>query len=205
LPGGGVAIENNADQDLDLSFWKVVQGGDEFTLPEHSLVLKGGTMRIGAEVLGFEATAHAELRYPNGKSLASVLAAKQAAPVPVPDVAPEPAPKPAPEPEPQPLPVAIPAYAPPAPVLHETPIVPVSVPEPVVVPEPTPELQESNVEPLAAAAAQSGVALPSWFYPLALLGLISFGLAGIYHAQYMRQQRALAAETYPSAQEFTIE
>ncbi|MDB5225302.1 MAG: hypothetical protein JWL87_254 [Candidatus Adlerbacteria bacterium] len=205
LPGGGVAIENNADQDLDLSFWRVVQEEAEFTLPEYSSVLKGGIMRISAEALGFEATAQTELRYPNGKPVVSSAAVKEVEPVLLPNAAPEPVPEPAVEPEPQPEPEfqAVPAYMPPAPVLQETPIVP--APEPVVVPESAPEPQESNVEPLAAAAAHSGVALPPWFYTLALLALISFGLAGVYHAKYIRQERALAAETYPSAQEFTIE
>ena len=70
LPDGGVAIQNRAGHDLDLSGWVVRQSGaafaPQFMLAAHSEILSGGTMQIGTETLKFRASADASLEYPNG-------------------------------------------------------------------------------------------------------------------------------------------
>ena len=91
---GGVAIENRAGRDLDLSGWIVRSSGQMFTLPEHSVILNGEMMRIPQKTLKFWSSAQTELDYPNGvlvlraneSSLAGVAAA--ATPSPAPTVAP---------------------------------------------------------------------------------------------------------------------
>lgn len=66
LPDGGVAIENRAGRDLDLSRWIIRSFGREFFLPEHSVVLAGATARISQKTLGFSSSLQTELDYPNG-------------------------------------------------------------------------------------------------------------------------------------------
>ena len=66
LPDGGVAIENRAGRDLDLSGWLVQQFEHYFTLPSHSIILSGATMKISQKTLGFWSQPAAELEYPNG-------------------------------------------------------------------------------------------------------------------------------------------
>ena len=70
LPGGGVAIQNNAGHGLDLSVWIVRAGASapsaQFILPENSVVPAGGTMHISKATLTFAATADTSLEYPNG-------------------------------------------------------------------------------------------------------------------------------------------
>ncbi len=70
LPDGGVAIENKAGHDLDLSGWIVRQDAGPFSakfiLPEHSMILAGATMRIEHVVLNFRAAVDSSLTYPNG-------------------------------------------------------------------------------------------------------------------------------------------
>lgn len=65
-PDGSVTIENDAGHDLDLSNWIVRQFAQTFTLPAHSVILIGQSMRISQTTLGFWAGASAELQYPNG-------------------------------------------------------------------------------------------------------------------------------------------
>jgi hypothetical protein len=70
LPDGGIAIRDLAGHDLDLSGWLVKQSGSpfapQFFLPEHSLILSGGAMRISSATLGFRAGNDSSLEYPNG-------------------------------------------------------------------------------------------------------------------------------------------
>jgi hypothetical protein len=63
---GSVAIENHAGRDLDLSGWLVRSFGEMFTLPEHSVILSGETMRIAQPTLKFWSGLQTELEYPNG-------------------------------------------------------------------------------------------------------------------------------------------
>lgn len=63
---GSVTIENRAGRDLDLSRWIVRSFLQTFTLPEHSIVLSGESMRIPKQNLKFIAGLQTELAYPNG-------------------------------------------------------------------------------------------------------------------------------------------
>jgi len=63
---GGIAIENRAGRDLDLSRWIVRSFGQLFALPEHSIILNGETMRISQKTLKFWSGPQTELDYPNG-------------------------------------------------------------------------------------------------------------------------------------------
>ena len=66
LPDSGVAIENRARSDIDISRWIVKSFGRSFILPEHSVVLAGETLRISRKTLAFETGPQTELQYPNG-------------------------------------------------------------------------------------------------------------------------------------------
>lgn len=92
LPDGGVAIQNNAHHDLDLSQWIVrassAQMAAQFILPEHSLILAGASMRINSATLKFHADANSELDYPNEmKALGVGDSAQTTAPAPAPAAA----------------------------------------------------------------------------------------------------------------------
>ncbi len=66
LPDGGIAIENGAGKEIDISYWIVRQSGHVFTMPEHSVILAGDAMRISQKILGFASNSSVELEYPNG-------------------------------------------------------------------------------------------------------------------------------------------
>ena len=87
LPDGGVAIENHAGRDLDLSGWIIRSFGQMFTLPEHSIILNGETMRLSQKTLKFFGGPQSELEYPNGvvalHANESSVNASQSAPAPV--------------------------------------------------------------------------------------------------------------------------
>lgn len=85
VQNGGVAIENRAGRNLDLSGWLIRQSGGSFAvlfrLPDHSIILSGATMYITRSTLNFSATADTQLQYPNGTlALAVGQASPQAAP-----------------------------------------------------------------------------------------------------------------------------
>jgi len=63
---GSVSIENRAGRDIDLSRWFVKNISQQFMLPDDSIILAGGTMRIPHDTLGFWSSAQTELDYPNG-------------------------------------------------------------------------------------------------------------------------------------------
>src|SRR3989344_7295783 len=94
---GRVAIENYAGRDLDLSGWIVRSSGQMFTLPEHSVILNGETMRIPQKTLKFWSGAQTELDYPNGVIVLHAnesWGASVSTPVPVPSPAASVAPAP---------------------------------------------------------------------------------------------------------------
>ncbi len=66
FPDGSVAIKNDANRDLDLSYWVVRNFGRLFTLPEHTIVLAGTALRLPQGMLGFWSGKDTELAYPNG-------------------------------------------------------------------------------------------------------------------------------------------
>lgn len=63
---GSVTIANKAGRDLDLSGWIVRSFLQTFTLPEHSIILAGESIRISKQTLTFIAGLQTELEYPNG-------------------------------------------------------------------------------------------------------------------------------------------
>ncbi len=71
LSDGGIAIDDLAGHDLDLSGW-IIKGAPQsfapqLVLPPHSLVLSGSSLRISAATLGFKADpSFTMLEYPNG-------------------------------------------------------------------------------------------------------------------------------------------
>src|SRR3989344_9049777 len=94
---GSVAIKNYAGRDLDLSGWIVRSSGQMFTLPEHSVILNGETMRIPQKTLKFWSGAQTELDYPNGVIVLHAnesSGASVSTPVPVPSPAASVAPAP---------------------------------------------------------------------------------------------------------------
>ncbi|MFA7309357.1 MAG: lamin tail domain-containing protein [Candidatus Paceibacterota bacterium] len=65
-PDGSVSIGNLAGRDLDLSGWMIRSFGRTFTLPGHSMVLSGQSLRISQKTLNFFSGLETELDYPNG-------------------------------------------------------------------------------------------------------------------------------------------
>ncbi|MDB5238035.1 MAG: hypothetical protein JWM46_305 [Candidatus Kaiserbacteria bacterium] len=63
---GSISIGNSAGHNLDLSRWVVRSFARNFILPEHSILLKGATLRIAQPTLGFYSGPDTELDYPNG-------------------------------------------------------------------------------------------------------------------------------------------
>jgi len=68
---GFVALMNNADEEVDLSWWKLVISGAQFTLPEHTIILAGTEVRFADETTGLTSLVgeNAGLQYPNGDAV----------------------------------------------------------------------------------------------------------------------------------------
>lgn len=183
LADGGVAIQNHADRDLDLSFWQVGAGGRTFTLPEHSVALKDAAINIAAKTLGFQAQG-AKLYYPDGNPVAedadilkfeNVDGLKLDAPAKKLVAAESRESKP------------------------EAPQTPKSKPQPQNNTSLIESLPQSQTQAeLAAAAATSDTSLPLWASLAGLAGLVSVGVASVWAI------RKRAVTTDP-AEEFTIE
>lgn len=65
-PDGSVSITNNAGRDIDISRWILRSFGRSFIFPEDTIVLRGETMRIANDRIGFPVGPQTELQYPNG-------------------------------------------------------------------------------------------------------------------------------------------
>lgn len=151
LPNGGVSVQNKSDRDLDISFWIIKDGEQSFTLPEHSVVLKGAAVNIAATTLGFEAQ-EAKLYYPNGKEVIGVGDTHE--PVPASTVSIEAREE----------------------AVLSAPLSTVSMSEPEAIQSTsTPEPVE-----LAAAAATSDATLPLWASLAGLTGLVGAGVASVW-------------------------
>ena len=66
MEDGGVAIENRAGRTFDLSRWIIRSMGRTFTVPAHTFILAGSSLRFSPKTLGFSSGANVELAYPNG-------------------------------------------------------------------------------------------------------------------------------------------
>lgn len=67
LSDGGVVIENLATRDIDLSEWQVAQYPFAFKLPQNTVILRGGSIRLSSTKLGFRSTIATVLSYPDGR------------------------------------------------------------------------------------------------------------------------------------------
>lgn len=83
LSSRGITLANSGSHTLDLSFWRLLAGGQEFKIPEDTKILPGGTVLFPSEVLGLPFSSAASLLYPNGKVAATYPAAIPAAPADV--------------------------------------------------------------------------------------------------------------------------
>lgn len=68
---GFIELTNSGSVAVDLSFWKIVSGGQDFVLPEHTQISPKASIRISAETLGANLNSTATLYVPNG-AVASV-------------------------------------------------------------------------------------------------------------------------------------
>lgn len=158
ISDGGVAIRNLSGRDLDLSKWLIRSFNTSFTLPDHSIVLRGETLRIPQKTLGFWSSAMVELAYPNGVlALKAGQSAATAAPVQAPT----------PEPPKQ-------ALAPVAPKVTRASVV-VSRAEAETAQEESPAIA-TTTQAAAAASAASTLGSYWWLYAV-LLGLVAGGTA----------------------------
>ena len=66
MEDGGVAIENRAGRTFDLSRWIIRSMERTFTVPAHTFILAGNSLRFSPKTLGFSSGANVELAYPNG-------------------------------------------------------------------------------------------------------------------------------------------
>lgn len=62
-------IINGDDALLDISHWRVVDGGNIFMFPEHSYVGEESSLMLSKEVVGFPLSSSAILTYPNGEEV----------------------------------------------------------------------------------------------------------------------------------------
>mgnify|MGYP001563568601 CR=1 FL=1 len=175
LPLGGVSVQNESGRDLDVSFWIIKEGEQAFTLPEHSVVLKGSAINISAQTLGFAATA-ARLYYPNGTEVVFEAPAEEL----VASLADTPA-------EPAAAPSIVPAV-----YIEESASV---VPEVFL----SPEVSDVPVQTeLAASVATAEPVLPLWTALAGLGGIMGLGIASVYAVR----RRPVTTD---SVEEFTIE
>lgn len=75
----GIMLANGDSRPLDLSHWRLVMGGQEFKIPEDTVILAGRTVLFPAQVIELPPAAAASLLYPNGE----VAAAYPALPAPI--------------------------------------------------------------------------------------------------------------------------
>ncbi len=169
LSDGGVAIENRAGRNLDLSDWIVRNIGRVFLVPARSIVLSGAILHISQKILGFWSSAQSELDYPNG---ALALRAGESSGSTAPSL-----PPPSP-PARAPVAVAISAPAPPA--REDSAQVP--VPAPAESPDPVTMFPVSSQAAGAAFAAQSS---PLWWF--VILGFAALASCALIVSRYFRR------------------
>ncbi len=75
----GIGLTNNGTRTLDLSFWRLSMGGQEFKIPEHTQLLAGRTTLFPSQVIELPVADSARLLYPSGE-VAAVYPAAAVAP-----------------------------------------------------------------------------------------------------------------------------
>ena len=64
---GKIELLNNSNSELDLSWWRVKNGGQFFTIPKNTIILAHGRLPLASSVLGFAVVdSDVALLYPNG-------------------------------------------------------------------------------------------------------------------------------------------
>ena len=67
----GITIANNDSRNLDLSFWRLSMGGQEFKIPEDTEILAGQTILFPSQVIELPIADSASLLYPSGEVAAA--------------------------------------------------------------------------------------------------------------------------------------
>lgn len=67
LSSRGIAISNNSQRELDLSFWRLSMGGKEFKIPENTNILAGRSIIFSSKITGLPLSEKANLLYPSGE------------------------------------------------------------------------------------------------------------------------------------------
>ena len=84
----GIALLNESDAPLDLSFWRLSAGGQEFKLPEDTFILPKRTVVFSPKVTGLPVTGAPLLLYPSGEVAATYPSRSLPPPPPQPPVDP---------------------------------------------------------------------------------------------------------------------
>lgn len=63
----GITLANNDSRTLDLSFWRLSAGGQEFKIPEDTEILAGRTILFPSQVIELPTADSASLLYPSGE------------------------------------------------------------------------------------------------------------------------------------------
>lgn len=88
VDNGSIVLTNKSGRDLDLSGWQLRSGVSQFTLPQHTVLLKGAAVPFSPEVTRLAASGDASLLYPNGVVAAGLGAvAHEALKTQIPDAA----------------------------------------------------------------------------------------------------------------------
>lgn len=159
MPDGSVSIGNQDSRELDVSGWIIRSFARSFILPEHSILLKGSSLRVSQRTLNFFSGPETELAYPNGVLALNANASTPQSPtetaVPPTPASAVSAPERSPEAESAPEPVA------PAP----TEAIPDAVHGAI-------ESTTSSLAQTAGAASIAGGAWYWWFGPIAIVAAL---------------------------------
>lgn len=84
VTSSGISLTNDDSRTLDLSFWRLSEGGKEFKIPENTQILAGHTVLFPSQVIELPFADSALLLYPSGEvaslySAASVIQKNQSA------------------------------------------------------------------------------------------------------------------------------
>ena len=169
FPDGSVGISNETGRDTDVSRWRVQESGKNFVIPEGTVIIKGATVRIAPETLGFETVSPA-LHYPDGSLFARADAYRED---PRPEVAQVVVPAPSAS-------VAKPTEAPPPTRAKKVAQVVPAPAEEKENSEPVVATQEASSTQLAAAATTDASLLSArWYWWFALACIIALGAVGM--------------------------
>lgn len=67
----GITLANSDSRTLDLSFWRLFMGGQEFRIPEDTYILAGRTILFPSQIIELPLAGSASLLYPSGEVAAA--------------------------------------------------------------------------------------------------------------------------------------